>query len=66
MYYAVYQTVSGDFSVCRLPSNITVFVAACRYASRMATSSDVLVSVVSYPAFQFLKDVKPVHFSLWL
>ena len=37
-YYAVYQTASGEFSWCRIPSNITVFSAVYRYASRVAGS----------------------------
>lgn len=52
MYYAVYQTASGEFSWCRIPANITVFAGAYRYASRMAASSDKLVAVVSLPVLK--------------
>jgi hypothetical protein len=52
MYYAVYQTASGEYSWCRIPANITVFAGAFRYASRMATSSDKLVAVVPLSVLQ--------------
>lgn len=60
MYYAVYQTASGEYSWCRIPGNITVFSAAFRYASRMATSSDVLIAVVPIPVLRNWNLVRPV------
>ena len=60
-YYAVYQTASGEFSWCRIPSNITVFSAAYRYASRVA-GSDKLVSIVTSDVLQFV-DQATIH--LW-
>ena len=59
-YYAVYQTASGEFSWCRIPANITVFAGAFRYASRMATSSDVLVAVVPLSVLRSWNLVRPV------
>lgn len=61
MYYAVYLLASGEFSWCRIPSNISVFSAACRYASRLA-GSDKLVSVVASDVLRradFLLPVRP-------
>lgn len=63
MYYAVYQTASGELSWCRIPANITVFAGAFRYASRMATSSDKLVAVVPLSVLQSWNLVKPVLLS---
>ena len=63
IYYAVYQTASGEFSWCRIPANITVFAGAFRYASRMATSSDKLVAVVPLSVLQSWNLVRPVLLS---
>lgn len=60
MYYAIYETVSGEFSWCRIPANITVFAGAFRYASRMATSSYKLVAVVPLSVLQSWNLVRPV------
>lgn len=63
MYYAVYQTASGEFSWCRIPANITVFAGAFRYASLMATSSDKLFAVVPLSVLQSWNLVRPVLLS---
>lgn len=58
-YYAVYQTASGEFSWCRIPSNITVFSAAYRYASRVA-GSDKLISIVTSDVLQCANLLRPM------
>lgn len=59
MFYAVYLLSSGEFSWYRIPSNITVFSAACRYASRMA-GSEKLVSIVTADVLQCANLLRPM------
>lgn len=59
MFYAVYLLPSGEFSWCRIPSNITVFSAAYRYASRVA-GSDKLVSIVTADVLQCANLLRPM------
>jgi len=62
MYYAVYLLPSGEFSWYRIPSSITVFSAAYRYASRMTglTGSDKLVSIVTADVLQCANLLRPM------